>query len=68
MAAVSEISSERPQSSVLSIASIMLSMACVGIGNGVMFAYEGDGFELMSAQVPNAGALVEDEKAASSSP
>ncbi|WP_349436714.1 MFS transporter [Pararhizobium sp. A13] len=39
MAATTEISSERPQSSVLSIASIVLSMACVGIGNGVMFAY-----------------------------
>ena len=36
---VEEIRSEQPRASVLSIASIVVSMACVGIGNGMMFAY-----------------------------
>jgi MFS family permease len=39
MAAIEEIRSEQPRASVLSIASIVVSMACVGIGNGMMFAY-----------------------------
>jgi MFS family permease len=39
MAAIEEIRSEQPRASVLSIASIVASMACVGIGNGMMFAY-----------------------------
>ena len=39
MAAIEEIRPEQPRASVLSIASIVASMACVGIGNGMMFAY-----------------------------
>ncbi|WP_426230899.1 MFS transporter [Pararhizobium sp. DWP3-4] len=39
MAAIEGIRSEQPRASVLSIASIVASMACVGIGNGMMFAY-----------------------------
>lgn len=39
MTSTNEIRAEQPQASVLSIASIVVSMACVGIGNGMMFAY-----------------------------
>ena len=39
MAVSNDMRSEEPRASVLSIASIVASMACVGIGNGMMFAY-----------------------------
>lgn len=56
MAAIAE-SGQRP-ASVLSIASIVASMSCVGIGNGIMFAYVP--FTLTQAGAPSwiAGAAV----------